>query len=83
MFTQEYWASHHNTRLQYPDAFGIKFPSGTIFPAEACKIKPGQRYKKCLSPDDTTAFMQLSVSKPDARLSAICNAVSSDVSGHL
>ena len=70
---------HHNKPLRFPDSFGVRMKNGAIFPAEACSIKPGQRYTKRLSPEDTAAFMQLSVSKPDARLAAIQDAVKTNV----
>ncbi|KAJ3557975.1 hypothetical protein NM688_g1185 [Phlebia brevispora] len=75
MTVAEYWASHHHRRLQFPDMFGIKLKSGAIFPAEACKIKPGQRYKKHLSPEDTAAFLKVSVWSPEDRLNAVTDAV--------
>ena len=51
-----------------------------LVPAEVCEIRPGQRFKKRLSAADTTAFMQLSVSKPGDRLRSIQGAVANNVS---
>lgn len=76
---QEYWASHHNSRLRFPEVFGIKIRSGAIFPAEVCTITPGQRYKKRLSPDDTASFLKFSVSKPQDRLRQVEGAVTKNV----
>lgn len=77
--TQEYWASHHNSRLRFPEIFGIKIRSGAIFPAEVCAITPGQRYKKRLSPEDTASFLKFSVSKPQDRLAQVEGAVTRNV----
>lgn len=65
--------------MRYPDSFGVKIKSGAIFPAEACAVKEGQRYKKKLSPEDTTTFLGVSVWKPEQRLTAIKQAVTGNV----
>ena len=70
---------HYNRPMTFPEAFGIRLKGGAVFPAEACTIKSGQRFTKRLSPEDTSAFMQLSVSKPEARLAAIRDAVQTNV----
>ena len=71
--------SHYSKPLHFADAFRVKLVGGAIFSAEVCEIVPRQRYKKRLSPENTTAFMQLSISKPDTRISVIADAVQSNV----
>ena len=48
---------YRNKLLKYLDNFGIRLKNGAILPTEACSIKPGQRYTKRLSPEDTSAFL--------------------------
>ncbi|PSS32032.1 hypothetical protein PHLCEN_2v2209 [Hermanssonia centrifuga] len=72
---EAHYLASHGIVLKYPEAFGVKFGGDAIFPAEVCKIVEGQRYKRKLSPEDTTKFMQQSVSKPAERMRAIGEAV--------
>lgn len=61
--------------LRYPDAFGLKFGSDAVFPAELWDIEPGQRYTRKLDPDQTQKFLKASTKFPEQRLREIMEAV--------
>ncbi|KAI0345055.1 Piwi-domain-containing protein [Trametopsis cervina] len=72
---RDYWQDTHNTIIRYPNLFGVSTGRGSVFPAEKCWVSPGQRYSRKLSPQDMRTFLTKSVSRPDARISAIEAAV--------
>ena len=67
----------YNYALRFPYVFGIKSGNDNVFPAELCWVKPGQRYKRKLSPRDTATFITASMTGPTERLRKIENAVAS------
>ncbi|KAI0705837.1 Piwi-domain-containing protein, partial [Cytidiella melzeri] len=76
---EEHFRSHHGKHLQEPRAFGVRIGKDAVYPAEVCKILPGQVYKKKLDPTDMAEFLKLAVLKPQDRMNAIGQAVHNDL----
>ncbi|TFK39399.1 argonaute-like protein [Crucibulum laeve] len=72
---ERHYMEAHNTRLKYPDAFGVRLsPDGAppvVVPAELCHIIPGQLYRKRLPDSSKADMVAFSTSSPDARLRKI------------
>ncbi|KAF7789534.1 hypothetical protein EIP86_000480 [Pleurotus ostreatoroseus] len=71
----EYFEQHHNQRIRYPDAFGVRLGRSNVYPAELINVVPGQVYKQKLDPEDTQKFMSVSVTNPRDKLNEITQAV--------
>lgn len=60
--------------------FGVRMGKAAVFPAEVCKMRAGQLFKRRLNEDQQRKFMDAATQKPFERLNGITGAVSGDVS---
>ncbi|KAH9951296.1 Piwi domain-containing protein [Amylocystis lapponica] len=71
MTVQDHFRSKYNSALAYPNIFGIRVGKTAVFPAEVCRIIPGQLFKKKLLPEQTSRFVEVTAKKPHERLQTI------------
>lgn len=64
-----------NKPLQYPGWPGVVTKKGDVVPFELLFIRPGQSYKKRLSPDMMTRVLNFSKKRPEDRFNAIRSGV--------
>ncbi|KLO14205.1 Piwi-domain-containing protein [Schizopora paradoxa] len=72
---QDYFKTIKNRPLQHPDWPGIITPRDDIVPFELLRVRPGQIYKKPLSPDMMTRVLNFSKKRPEDRFNAIRSGV--------
>ncbi|GJE90868.1 argonaute-like protein [Phanerochaete sordida] len=75
----DHFMEHHRYTLRNPHAFGVRANKSAVFPAEVCRIVPGQLYKKKLDGRATSEVIKHTSMRPDVRLDKIKKAVSSDI----
>ena len=64
-----------NRHLSHPDWPGIQTKRGEVIPFELCHVRPGQFYKKKLTPEMTTRVLNFSKKRPKDRFNAIESGV--------
>lgn len=69
----DYYKSAYNYRLQYGKIIcvSVRRDNTVIFPLEILQVKPGQFYKKNLTPRMTAKALEFSSQKPDVRIRAL------------
>lgn len=77
---QDYFKETYGYRIQYPQCFGVRVGQRAIFPAEVCRVSPGQLFRRRLEPEQQRDFIKYAVQPPFRRLADIQGAVQGQVS---
>ncbi|KAK8017428.1 hypothetical protein PG993_013754, partial [Apiospora rasikravindrae] len=70
-----YFMQKYKARLQYPDLPLIETMRDGVYPMEACRLQPFQRYTYKLDPEQTSKMIKFAVTRPIQRSAAIKNCV--------
>ena len=57
IWAQEYFERHHNQRIRYPDAFGVKLGRSNVYPAELINVGTCTSYTSGLPLPTATAVI--------------------------
>ncbi|KAK6855717.1 Protein argonaute [Apiospora arundinis] len=70
-----YFMQKYKARLQFPDLPLIETMRDGIYPMEACRLQPFQRYTYKLDPEQTSKMIKFAVTRPVQRSTAINNCM--------
>ena len=76
----QYFNEVYHIRLQYSKAPVVETPRKTYLPIELLFVKPGQRYGRLLSPQQTSTMIRAAASPPIKNKALIANYLRSDKS---
>ncbi|KAK8101784.1 hypothetical protein PG999_012158 [Apiospora kogelbergensis] len=66
-----YFMQKYKSRIQYPDLPLIETMRDGVYPMEACRLQPFQRYTYKLDPEQTSKMIKFAVTRPAQRSQAI------------
>jgi eukaryotic translation initiation factor 2C len=75
MTVADYFKTHQNCVLRFPDVICVEVGSGALIPLELCTVPPGQIMRKQVPPEKTKDVLDFATKKPKDRLDSIRNGL--------